>query len=291
MNDITNDLILKYDEKFNKNYDKKLDINSSIMNKEELIIKINNEIEKKEINIEILKYSIFFVFFLSILIIFYGLRKFTLGKLFLYIFILLIIYFIFLYINVFRRINKNNLERGLRNIRFEMNKYGGNLLGINQQLQCPSDCPPITPPVENPATIQGYVSPTLKTDPQLNVWEYGDIPTDLWTSSKLQGSDFYTNQTIPNYNATLEEEMMNSPKPFFGTTYPSSTYYKCSWMGGDVSSGLPNLEGDNKYSSIPCSYRPNFTEKGRFICTQNPNNIEEEDFHKYCNDVSVGDKL
>ena len=41
VNDITNQLILKYDDKFNQLYDENLNINSSIMNKEELIVKIN----------------------------------------------------------------------------------------------------------------------------------------------------------------------------------------------------------------------------------------------------------
>jgi hypothetical protein len=36
LNNVTNDLILKYDKNFNELYNKKLSINSSIMNKEEL---------------------------------------------------------------------------------------------------------------------------------------------------------------------------------------------------------------------------------------------------------------
>jgi hypothetical protein len=169
-----------------------------------------------------------------------------------------------------------------------MDEYKADLLGILTDYQCPSTCPPVEDP-ENPAVIQGYSSPTLRTNPQLNVWQYGDIPTDVWTNDKLKSSNFYTNYTIPNYNATLEEEMANSPKSSFGTSYPNTTYYKCKWLGGDNSSnlensnkyGLPNLE-NNTYSSIPCTYRPNYSEDGRYICSKDPNKISSSEFSKYC---------
>ena len=44
VDNITDKLLLKYDEKFNELYNNIVHINSSIMNKEELVIKTNNDI-------------------------------------------------------------------------------------------------------------------------------------------------------------------------------------------------------------------------------------------------------
>ena len=280
VNNITNQLILKYDDKFNQLHDENLNINSSIMNKEELIIKINDEISNKNYNIAILQYSIIFSILLGALIILYGLKKFTISKLIIYIIILLLIYLITIYFGVYHKFYLYNLGKGLRNAKVIMDEYKADLLGIVTDYQCPSSCPAILP-LENSAVIQGYPSPTLRTDPQLNVWQYGDIPTDLWTNDKLKSSNFYTNYSVPNYNATLEEEMANSPKSAFGSSYPNSTYYKCKWLGGDNNNGLPNLE-KNTYSSIPCTYRPNYSEDGRYICSRDPNKIDSSEFSKYC---------
>lgn len=282
VNDITNKLILKYDNKFNQLYDENLNIDSSIMNKEELIIKINDEINNKNYTISILQYSIIFSILLGAIIILYGLKKITNSQLIIIIIILFLIYLIAIYFGVYSKFYLNNLGKGLRNAKVIMDEYKADLLGILTDYQCPSTCPPVEAP-QNPALIQGYGTPTLRTDPQLNVWKYGDIPTDLWTNDKLKGTNFYTNYSIPNYNATLEEEIYNSPKSTFGTTYPNSTYYKCKWLGGDNNKyGLPNLE-NNTYSSIPCTYRPNYSEDGRYICSKDPNKISEGDFNKYCN--------
>ena len=283
VNDITNKLILKYDNKFNQLYDENLNINSSIMNKEELIIKINNEINNKNYTISILQYSIIFSILLGAVIILYGLKKITNSQLIIIIIILFLIYLITIYFGVYHKFYLNNLGKGLRNAKVIMDEYKADLLGILTDYQCPSECPAIPSP-QNPALIQGYKTPTLRTDPQLNVWKYGDIPTDLWTNDKLKSTNFYNNYSIPNYNATLEEEIYNSPKSTFGTTYPNSTYYKCKWLGGDNNNGLPNIE-NNRYSSIPCTYRPKYTEDGRYICNKDPNKISEEDFSKYCNTV------
>lgn len=280
VNDITNQLILKYDNKFNQLYDEKLNIDSSIMNKEELIVKINDEINNKNYTISILQYSILFSILLGVAIILYGLKKFTIKKLIIIIVILFIIYLLTIYFGVYHKFYLHNLGKGLRNAKVIMDEYKADLLGIVTDYTCPSSCPPITPP-ENPAVIQGYATPTLRTNPQLDVWKYGDIPTDLWTSDKLQSNNFYTNYSIPNYNETLEEQIYNSPKASFGTSYPNSTYYKCKWLGGDNNNGLPTLE-TNKYSSIPCSYRPNYTEEERYICSKDPNKINTNDFNKYC---------
>jgi hypothetical protein len=126
----------------------------------------------------------------------------------------------------------------------------------------------------NPALISGFstplsnglnTTPTLSTDNQSNVWQFGDIPKGGY-SSNAPIQQFYKSPTgIQDYN-----DSENEPRQSFGTTYPTSTYYECQWMGPpNQNPGLPNPE--NKYSAIPCSYRPNFTEVGRYICNENPN--------------------
>ena len=94
LNNITNQLILNYDQRFNKNYNKIVEINSSIVNKEELIIKENQELQRKEIIISLLKISIYFIFLFGILLIVHALKKIDLKKLIIMSVLLFIIYLI-----------------------------------------------------------------------------------------------------------------------------------------------------------------------------------------------------
>ena len=281
VNDITNELILEYDKKFNKNYNKIMDINSSIMNKEELIVKENDEITRKEKNILSLQIMVIFIILFGYCLILYSTKKITIQKLFGYTFGLFILYIIVTYsVSSYMFYDKSVANR-LKELNIAMKDYI-----MEEVLTCPASCPSATNP-PNATTITGYASPTLRTDPQLNVWELGDMPTDLYTSSTNPGNKFYTNpKGIPNYNNTPLEELTNQPKPFFRASNPVSTYYKCHWLGGNSNNGgLPNPES-KKYSSIPCDYRPNYEERARYVCTKNPNGLPESEFTKYCDDVS-----
>jgi hypothetical protein len=258
---ITNDLILKYDENFNELYEKIVNINSSIMNKEELIIKENNEIEYKNINIKKLQLSIILIILFGILLILYGTNKITLIR-----FILLSISLFIIYLGMFYSISK---YINLHKIEVDMVNYINNNLMKDLNYKCPKIC-------KNSSNSNTYINnsnilvkeeTTLDIDPQLNVWKYGDIPVDGYTSTKLPGSNFYNSPVnIPNYYNPL-----NEPKSSFGTTYPKSTYYQCEWLGGTSNTnGLPNNNG-NKYSTIPCNFRQNYQETGRYICPSDPN--------------------
>ena len=283
-NQITNKLILKYDEKFNELYEKKVHIDSSIKNKEELITKENEQIQKKIITIQILQYCILFIIFYTVLIVQYYINnitsvQFTVSSILLFIVFLLILNF-----NVYRKISLYNIGKHLRSIEIDMKEYVDKLEEDIFDFKCPAKCPAVPENVKFD-NVLARSTETLNIDPQLNVWKYGDIPTDLWTSDKLEGKNFYSYKNIPNYNATQEESNANEPKPFFGTTYPSATYYKCEWLGGD-NSGLP-IKSNNSYSSIPCKYKPNFSETGRYICSKNPNKLSKKEFNTFCNNVSV----
>ena len=272
VNTITNALLLKYDQKFNKLYDTKLNVNSTIMNKEEILSKENQMITEKDTMILVLQYVLLFVFLFGALLMAHAFRKINTSRLIFATLFMVLLFSLFLYRKVYNHLTLKSL---VHNVKAEMKAYRDDV----KDYQCPSDC---TSDTNGPYTgeegddIQSYRGnvATLRIDPQTNVWKYGDIPEDLWTSDKKPASDFYTrdvSKNIPNYNATIEEELANRPKPFFGSTFPVSTYYTCEWMGGHGNeTSLPMLER-NKYSSIPCSYKPNFTETGRYICTDDPN--------------------
>jgi hypothetical protein len=288
INNVTNDLLLKYDEKFNKTYNKRLFINSTIMNKEEILSKINDEILNKDVTIIILQYSTLLAFLIGALFIAYGFGKIDLKNFIIISVVIFIIYLLIIKFKVYYIVTPKNIEKNIGNLGVQMASYIDTTIEKNNPYTCPVDCSKNSSGAISP-TILGYAQPTLNIDPQLDVWQYGDIPTDLYTTTKLPASKFYSNyQNIPNYNATDKDIEKNMPKPFFGTTYPSSTYYKCQWLGGDNSQGLPNKEDSTKpYSSIPCTYRQNYSEIGRYICSENPNNLSETERNNKCNDVSI----
>jgi len=281
LNNITNKLILKYDDKFNKLYNKILQINSSIMNKEELIVKEDVDIVKKTQTILKLQIAILFILGFSVLVFFYAHKKISLRDLILYSILIYIAYYAVIQLVIYSAAQKlRSVSVAMKNYvadQFEEGDYG---------LQCPTSCPAVSTNPPAVGTITGYNTPTLRTDSQLNVWEHGDIPTDLYTSKKNPGNKFFrTPKNIQNYRDRIDEEILNRPKPFFGTTFPSSTYYECKWLGGDKLGELPVKEF-KKYSSIPCDYRPNFEQKGKYLCLKNPNLLNKEEFSKYCDDVS-----
>jgi hypothetical protein len=275
LNTITNDLLLKYDQKFNDYYDKINFLNSSIMNKEEIIMKTYEYINYENIVILCLKYGILLVFLIGILFISYGLKKIKLNIFIIGLVVLIILYIIIIYFNINKMVAITNFEKTLRNLKVNMLDYVNDKLE-NSLRSCPSDC---TTEENNSGNgngngsqlIKTYQQPTLKTDNQDNVWKYGDIPADLYTSNKINPSDFYqTSQRIPKFRNTQSEIDGDEANSFFGTNANYKTYYECKW-NGTGNGGLPNNE-NSVYTTIPCNYRPNFTENARHICNSDPNN-------------------
>lgn len=285
VNNITNELLLKYDQKFNELYNKKVHIDSSIMNKEELIIKENDEIQNKEVNVNILQYTVILIILFGVLLILNSLNQLPITQVIIYTIVLFFVYLFFIYFTVYRKISGYQVNKAIKNLKVEMTEYANSVIGNTiDPYKCPTKCSINSANPPPSSLIQGYQQPTLNIDPQANVWQYGDIPVDLYTSKNTPGSDFYANpKNIPNYRNTLEEDMGDEPRSTFGTTYPHSTYYKCEWLGGN-NTGLPNIE-TKTYSSIPCSYRENYEETGRYICSKNPNNLSSSDFNAVCTDV------
>ena len=262
-NYITNQLLTKYDQKFNEKYNTILTLNSSIMNKEELILKEDDEINSKNNTITILKYTLYLIFIIGLLLFLKLMGKLSANGLMWGIIGLIVIYLIAIYYSIYSTFNLTNAQRTIQGLEIKMANYVNNITSDLIDYQCPTQCQTISnnPPATN--MVQMYKTPTLITDSQTNVWKYGDIPSGGY-SPNVTPQDIYQSPTgIPNYNSPL-----NEPQPSFGTTYPRSTYYQCKWLGGE-SSGLPNVE--QPYSTIPCNYRQNYEEVGRYLCSEDPN--------------------
>lgn len=279
LNNITNRLILKSDQKFNQLYNNILSLNSSIMNKEELIVKTNNEISIKEKTIKKLAIGVLFVIIYAVLVILYANKTITLNNLVLYSVLTFIAYVVVIRFYLYDAAEK------LRDTRIAMRNYVlDQIVEEGYGLQCPTSCPQTSTTVDV-GSVGGRRTPTLRTNSQLNVWEDGDLPVNTFTSKKNPAIKYYsTPKGIPKYRDTIYEETNNEPKPMFGTTYPKTTFYKCNWLGGDKTRLMPERELKT-YSSIPCSYRPNFEETGRYICMKDPNRLSESDFKKYCDKI------
>ena len=284
LNSVTNDLLLKYDQKFNQQYNKIVSVNSSIMNKEQMIHMINDHIIEKDIYIISLKYFIIYTIFICIAFILYGLKIIDLVSFIVFAVVLLILYFIYIYFNVKNKISMKVMEKEIKGIVLDMATLGEAKKEILKEYECPAKCSPLNEFKYKLNEMSGYKQPKLNIDPQVNVWKYGNIPVDGYTSDKIPPEDFYKNP-IPKY----EEEIYNRPKQTFGP--PSSkdvgTYYECKWNGNE---NEKEFNGDkNKFSLIPCSYRDNFTEEGRYICSKDPNTVSKNDFNKYCDHIIQND--
>ena len=200
--------------------------------------------------------------------------------------LLLILFYVVIYI-IIQDPKLTRISTKVENLGVQMANYIAKESGST--FKCPKDYIPIQEEISLEAnTIYGYGNPTLNTDSQVNVWKYGNIPVDLYTSNdQTPSSMFYPNaKDIPNYRNQLRAKTDNQPNQTFGTTYPSSTYYECKWLGGNSNNeGLPNFE-NKQYSSIPCQYKQNFQEIGKYICSKDPNTLSATDFNQACDIIS-----
>ena len=282
----TNELILNYDKQFNKNYDTIVSVDGTIQNKEQIIIQYNEVIMYKEKNIIILQYLIFLFIILGIIIGLYAYNKINLQS-FIGISIFMIILFAFIiYFSVKKHFNTHNITKKLEGINNAMKDYAKKKLSnIVPPYTCPVTCDKKDDTSDEEGTnipSTGYANPvpgdTLNINPQLNVWKNGSMPYNT-----QQGEEY---------------EQGDEPSPFFGTTYPKSTYYECDWLGGGSrgSKGLPmgGPTTTKPYSTIPCSYKPNMKLNKKYICKRNPNtdpgglNLKTTDPTNYnCEEIAI----
>jgi len=239
LQEVTNRLIINYDQKFNELYDKILVLNSSIMNKEEILAKERLEMNNKDLNIEYLNSILVFIILFSLLLFAHALKKIDTGKLIVGTILLLLLLFLICYYLYKRSLDLPNY---MKKAFVKMDDFYDSLLYklVENPYKCPANCPPKDSEEidSEDLTIYGNVSPTLITDPQDNVWQ--------------DGNSYETFISPVNNNKKL-------------------TYYECKWLGGTINGNSLPIQDNKKYSTIPCNYKENYTQVQKLICTNNPN--------------------
>ena len=267
---VNNKLLLEYNEKFNKLYQQKLSLDKFIMNKEELVNKENDEALLKDHSIIILSTVIYIYITIVILYGLYYIKLYGFDA-FIFLTITTIIYISYNSYAEYKNVNSKLLfNQNIKVAAVTMSNYVDNQISKVFPRKCPTNCNIIQDEEEiyditSNGKITPKIHPTLNSSPQINVWKHGDVPTDLFT--KPGYNNIYINPSkLPNYNG-----IDNSPKSEFGAPINSgATYYECKWIGANTHDGLPNQE-PTKYSTIPCSYRENYKESGKYLC---PSNID-----------------
>jgi hypothetical protein len=239
LNSVTNDLLLKYDENFNELYNRILSLNTSITNKEEVLVKERLEMKNKDLNIEYLYSAIIFILLLCPLLIAHATNKIDTKKLIVSIILLLLLLLLYCYILYNRSIQVPSfVKKALVN----MEDLSSSLVKqtFKNPYSCPANCPSTTVEEESVPSTHNFgsnipIAPTLNIDPQNNVWKDGD------------------GRYI---------------KPLNGK---GLTYYECKWLGGKINGNSLPIQDKKKYSTIPCTYKQNYTQVNKLICNNDPN--------------------
>lgn len=282
---VTNQLLLKYDDKFNQNYNKTNILNKAIMSKDKMIYLTEVDSAKKDKLIGIMLYllTLVIIIMFQVVISTTGIIK---PKISVGICVVAIIIFLYKVYSDYIWSTSNYLTamatataKGMRNAAIV------NVLpsDISKPYKCPAICKvnPDAPEEEinfneNPNRLR-----FLRTDSSRDVWRLGDQPENTFTTRddrKPYGED----SDIPVYRETDEEIDYNKPKAWFdGINSSGATYYDCVWDGGD-SKGIPANKQYNN-TTIPCYYYPGFKEKRRRICMGDPN----KDLSVDCNLINV----
>ena len=269
---VNNQLLLEYNEKFNKLYKQKLSLDKFIMDKEELVNKENDEALLKDHTIIILSTIIYAYFSIVILAGLYYIKLYGLDA-FIFLTIVVVSYISYNAYSEYYNVNSKLLfNQNIKSAAVTMSNYVDSTVSQIFPRKCPTNCNIKSVQEENMDIILNNNMiipknhPTLNSSPQINVWKHGDVPTDLFTKPGYDKNIYINPSKLPNYYSPD-----NSPRSQFGAPLDSgATYYKCNWIGGNTYDGLPNKE-PTKYSTIPCSYRENYRESGKFLC---PTNID-----------------
>ena len=111
LNSVTNELLNEYASKFNENYNDIVQLNSTIQNKEELIIRTQEVILYKERNIIILQYVLYFTIAFFLLTVLYALKDLPFGTYMLIIGLLIIVLSVACYFHVAKHFSYFNIIR------------------------------------------------------------------------------------------------------------------------------------------------------------------------------------
>ncbi len=280
LNSVTNQLLLKYDDNFNKLYNTSDLLNQGITNKEELIVQNMNSEGMKDKTIDALYSFLPFLFPISALFILNGMGKVPFKICIIATILLLLFYFIYLYIYV--------LYDSTQNIALQSAQTGSTMkswlesLFVGQQpdYTCPSDCVNDISGETSGSSNDGETGhvvpyPTVILDKQSseNVWLHGDRSLNLYNAKfrlppYLRNGDYYSEEDLKAIR----------PQPWFQKINPNgATYYQCQYDGafprGSVKArnayqgnGIPMIGKEDVFSTIPCNQMSGYKEKGRFIC-------------------------
>jgi hypothetical protein len=289
LNNITNKLLLKYDSDFQHKYNTTNDLNSGIMNKEELIkMNIDGSHQKDKI-ISCLKYGIVFLILFSITFVLFGMKKIPLK-----LFIILTIFYILSYVFViyYYVIYTTKVDFALLSYQTgrSMVELGTSVIPTDKY-SCPVDCEEIDSgdsgdSDNNSISYQDiipYPRPVLNSQSSANVWLEGD------KSMNLYNGKFKSPTNLPVYSET--DLKMIEPQPFFhGVSQNGATYYECKWNHSSQDTGIPMKGVSNQIvSTIPCSNMQGYKHMGTYICTGVDNNKIEDIIHnqEYCKNVEI----
>ncbi len=254
LNDITNRLLLKYDQNFQSNYNTSGLLNKGIMNKEQLIQQNLDSAYKKDKTINVLSTTVFLVIIYFILFTLNAMGKLQSRILMIISVFLFLIYLFYIYFYIIRepsdQLNKYSLAVG-----YELRKKFGELVGESMNYQCPTGCPAQEEEENENQPIQNLPIPVLDRQSSENVWLNGDRSV---------------NNPYPDYN-----DYNAKPKPFFGgISKNGATYYQCEY---GVPSDSPNFNGipmngkSKLFTTIPCKEMSGYKEKGKYICSAGNN--------------------
>lgn len=325
LNSVTNKLIDKYDTKYNNLVVGATDLESSIMNKEELIVKENELSNQKDFYIRNLIWGMLFAFLFMIIFIALGMKKISMGMFIFGLIVLIIIYSIIYYYPIYIAKLQDKKQLFLKSL--AENEYSD-----ENNYKCPSGTKYIgsnnlsgVDEVDFDQLSSYNMPVTTDMNSQYNLWKFGRLPADLYTTDQNYNKLYEKFENMPIYrhndgmgptsgdintNRTngvqIDSELLYTPPDKY--VYPQqqirsisaggtkfSTYYKCRWNGdsNSINQKLPfphDKQGTittEKYSSIPCNHLPNYELEKRYICNQEPisTNIDGLVANKSCQEI------
>ena len=286
LDEVNNKILYEYNKKFDNLYKLRLSLDEFIKNKEELVNKYNDEASLKDYTIIVLSSLIYIYIVLLILYGFYYIKLYGLDAL-IFFSILAIAYISFYAYVQYKDVNAKLLvNQNIQTTAIKMKNFTQDSIERIVPRQCPTKC--LNKKMNNNnnnnnnndnnnsnsaySNIITRKQPSLKVSSQIDVWKYGDVPNDLFTKPEFN-KDIYINPSEFERNYYNDK---NYPKSNFDAPIKTgATYYKCDWLGEDGNTQMPNTE-NTKYTTIPCSYRDNFRESGKYFCPKgiDPNNSD-----------------
>ncbi len=288
LNNTTNQLLLKYDDNFNKLYNSADILNQGIMNKEELIYKNLEAIDKKDKMIDGLYYTIFFVFVAGILFIVNAIGKLPKKLLMILLLVLFLIYIFIIYYYVVYD-EKVNIALQSAQTGLTMKSWLESLFaGGAPPYKCPGGCVNDESGSDeysgdddysgnepaDPNKVTPYPTVILNKQSSANVWLEGDKSMNLYNAK-------FINPPIFRKGDYYSKEELNTiqPQPWFRSINPNgATYYQCEFDGAypklttgarnmNKGNGIPMIGKESVFSTIPCTEMQGYTQTGKYICS------------------------